>query len=175
MHDVSTKSLRGAVLGLSLGVLGRHLGDSFEEFHGDFRMECSFENQRFKFQVPFSICMYSNIINRGLPGWKPPSPPAVTIICWSVPSTLLEKENRPVNNQKSPYCFGPFEDVEVLPQKVGVFFHQNGDHRFLLFCCHWQFMPQRVSEFEDRLMKSWSEVHLQNVAIEFMGTEMTEI
>ena len=36
-------------------------------------------------------------------------------------------------------------------------------------------MPQGVSEFEDRLMKSWSEVHLQNVAIEFMGTEMTEI
>lgn len=36
-------------------------------------------------------------------------------------------------------------------------------------------MHQGVSEFEDRLMKSWSEVHLQNVAIEFMGTEMTEI
>ena len=93
----------------------------------------------------------------------------------SINTTRGKRTDRPTT--KNPLiALGLLKMLRYYPKRWVVFFcHQNGDHRFLWFCCHWQFMPQGVSEFEDRLMKSWSEVHLQNVAIEFMGTEMTEI
>ena len=65
--------------GVVIGVLGRHLGDSFKCFMGTLGWSAVLKIKVSSFRSLFQyLC---NIINRGLPGWKPPSPPAVTIIC----------------------------------------------------------------------------------------------